>query len=70
MAKLLTHGRACTRYLNLRLLQGLSIWRLQKSANTDKLVALVTGAGDRGGVGRAIALVLARKGIHVALTDV
>lgn len=40
------------------------------SANTDKPVALVTGAGGRGGIGRAIALVLARNGIHVALTDV
>ena len=40
------------------------------SAKTDKPVALVTGAGSRGGIGRAIALVLARKGVHVALTDV
>lgn len=33
-------------------------------------IALVTGAGGRGGIGRAIAHELARRGIHLALTDV
>ena len=33
-------------------------------------VALVTGAGGRGGIGRAIALKLAARGVDVALTDV
>lgn len=33
-------------------------------------VALITGAGGRGGIGRAIALKLAASGIHVALTDI
>ena len=40
------------------------------TTHTDKTVALVSGAGGRGGIGRAIALVLARRGVHVALTDV
>ncbi len=33
-------------------------------------VALITGAGGRGGIGRAIARALARDGVSLALTDV
>ena len=33
-------------------------------------VALITGAGGRGGIGRAIAQALTRDGVSLALTDV
>jgi len=41
-----------------------------ESESTEKRVALITGAGGRGGIGRAIAQALAREGVSLALTDV
>ena len=40
-----------------------------QQAQTQPKVALITGAGGRGGIGRAIATALAREGISLALTD-
>lgn len=40
------------------------------SVNPDRKVALITGAGGRGGIGRAIAQEFAAQGISLALSDV